>query len=520
MQLNSQLSEKERRITELSKRQLSAEDAAKLESLESTLLQLKTVQKTVSDLESKLEKTGERWAQALGNEQATLGALDELIGKFNKRWAEITNQSEPDDAEEGTQIDLSAGDIDSKIAAAPMDGPELVQQRVISELQHKLDQALENVRQSETTRENLKEALLMNGSLQSKLDEVKSKYAAVQAARSNSGNNNSSSRAESSAAEAGAKEKESSSSREREGSSSEHRAESSSRSDKLHRDYRRARKELAAMTASKEAAKAKFERAEKERESLMESNVRLLKQIGEKDEMNAKSLSTILHLKSMTEKLTAERDNLEQQAKSASQLALAARLATNAKEKISEEVMKEKKALEERVVELEKQHQSTQSELNRISSEWSKASGKMAVKETELTNALQRCDELMADIERKREEIRQLVDAVSKAEREASAAKERLAQAIQSGNIAGDMSGGSAAAGGSFSVDQLKTQISVLKSRLACPVCHYRDKECIILRCRHMHCKQCVDERISNRSRKCPTCNVKFSENEVGDVWL
>ena len=354
----------------------------------------------------------------------------------------------------------------------------------------------------------------MNGQLQSKLDEVKSKYASIQAARSS---NNSSSRAESSTNEP---QPPASSSRERDGGgSSEHRAESSSRSEKLHRDYKRLRKELAAVTASKEAAKAKFERAEKERETLMETNVRLLKQIGEKDEMSAKSLSTILHLKSLTEKLTAERDNLEQQAKSASQLALAARLATNAKERVSEEILKEKKTLEDRVAELEKQNETTQSELGRITSEWSEASGKMAVKETELTNALKRCDELMSDIGNRRAEIRKLIDGKTTAEREAKAAKDRLEQAVASGNITGDATGPSSQ-GGSFTVDQLKTQVSVLKNRLACPVCHYRDKECIILRCRHMHCKQCVEERISNRSRKCPTCNIKFSENDIGDVWL
>jgi len=505
----------------LSKRQLSDADAAKLETLESTLLQLKTSQKSVADLQTKLARNEEKWAQALGNEKATLAALDELIGKFNKRWAEVTDQSvsaESFDGEPGKPIDLSTNDLDRKIAATPLEPQQAAQAKQIAVLQHKLDQALENVRQSETTRENLKEAIAMNGALQSKLDEVKAKYAAVQAARSSSSTNagSSSNRPESSSAAT-----EMLTSKEKESSSSAHQSEGSSRSDKLHRDYRRARKDLAAMTASKEATKAKYERAEKERESLMESNVRLLKQIGEKDEMNAKSLSTILHLKSMTEKLTVERDTLEQQAKSASQLALAARLATNAKERVSEEVVKEKQALEERVVEIEKQYQATQSELNRISSEWSEASGRMAVKESELANALKRCDELVSENEQKREEIRKLVDVVSKAEREANEAKARLFNAVESGNIAGDMMGsGSSTAGGSFSVDQLKTQISVLKSRLTCPVCHYRDKECIILRCRHMHCKQCVDERISNRSRKCPTCNVKFSENDVGDVWL
>lgn len=521
MQLNLLLNEKERRITELSKRQLSDDDASKLESLQSTLLQLKTSQSRVSDLQSKLSKSEEKWSQALGNEKAALAAVEELISKFNKRWSEFNAISAPSNSS-------AAAPAEGIIAPLPENNPHVVMVKQMAELQHKLDQALENVRQSETTRDNLKIILAMNASLQSKLDEVKSKYAAVQASRSSASNSASNRPAQGAASkhsvDAAVLQSSSTALKEKDGSTADQKPSadgSNSRSDKLHRAYRNARKELAAMTASKEAAKAKFERAEKERDSLMESNIRLLKQIGEKDEMNTTSLSTILHLKSMTEKLMAERDNLEQQVKSASQLALAARLATNAKERVSEEVLKEKTAIEGRLDELERQYHVMQIELERVSAEWSDASGRMAVKESELTNALKRSDELVTENEQKREEIRKLVDIVNKAEREARDAKEVLASAIKSGvAIGGDAIGGASGGTSSFSVDQLKTQVSVLKSRLACPVCHYRDKECIILRCRHMHCKQCVDERISNRSRKCPTCNVKFSENDVGDVWL
>jgi E3 ubiquitin-protein ligase BRE1 len=81
---------------------------------------------------------------------------------------------------------------------------------------------------------------------------------------------------------------------------------------------------------------------EKERDSLMDTNARLLRQSAEKDDMNAKSLSTILHLKNLTEQLTQGKASLEQQLKSAGQLALASRLATNAKDRVAEEVLKEK----------------------------------------------------------------------------------------------------------------------------------------------------------------------------------
>lgn len=67
-----------------------------------------------------------------------------------------------------------------------------------------------------------------------------------------------------------------------------------------------------------------------------------MKQSAEKDDMNAKSLSTILHLKNLTEQLTQGKISLEQQLKSAGQLALAARLATNAKDRVAEEIVKEK----------------------------------------------------------------------------------------------------------------------------------------------------------------------------------
>jgi regulator of sirC expression with transglutaminase-like and TPR domain len=59
--------------------------------------------------------------------------------------------------------------------------------------------------------------------------------------------------------------------------------------------------------------------------------------------MNAKSLSTILHLKSLAEQLTQEKEILDQKSKSSAQLALAARLAANAKERLEEEVLREKK---------------------------------------------------------------------------------------------------------------------------------------------------------------------------------
>ena len=430
------------------------------------------------------------------------------------------------------------GDADTSVTlhSLPPNSPEVALTKQVGELQHKLEQALEHVRQAESARENLKIAIDMNSTLQAKLDEVKAKYAVVQTARNASlaaahqqqqapKETKPSTVATTTSAAGGGDKKQPA----REGNGAavaDPKTSSSSSSNdaarvkhqKVYESYKRAKHEVSQLTARKEELKAKLERTEKERDALMESNRKLLTQVGEKEEMNATSLSTILHLKSQTDKLTVERDQLEEQSRAASQLALAARLATNAKEKVSEEFLAEKEALEKRVQDLEKEGSLHRAEIERVSQQWSQASGQMAVKDTELQNVMDRSKELVADNEQKRGEIRKLMDVVTRAEQEARTAKEKLAMAKSSGTVPSSSEENGKHSG--FSVDQLQTQIDFLKNRLACPVCHYRDKECLILRCRHMHCKQCVDERISNRSRKCPTCNVKFSENEVGDIWL
>lgn len=467
--------------------------------------QLEQAQAAVNDLETKLAQTRERWSTALANEKAATDALEEQQSKFNKRWAELSEAILPDGGAETAECDEGATIVIRK--------QQEEQAKQIVQLQHKLNQALENARQAESTRQDLKEALKLNETLQSKYDEVKTKYAAIRNTASSSpapsGTNTNHSK-ESSGQSSDPTAKDSAPAPE----SSDSGGMSAEKIEKLQREHRRMRKEISALMASKEAAKAKFERAEKEREGLVEANVRLLQQISEKDDVNAKSLSTVLHLKSMTEQLTIERGTLEQQAKSANQLALAARLAANAKERVSEELGAEKASLEETLQEMEKKLSDSIAELERMTTDWSEASGKIAALNMELSNAMKRSEEILADVEKKDAEIRELMDSVGKADLQALEANDKLEKFEKLVKSPGSN------AASSFTVEQLNVQVSVYKRRLECPVCRVRDKDCIIMRCRHMHCKQCVDERISNRSRKCPTCNIKFSEKDVEDIWL
>lgn len=173
--------------------------------------------------------------------------------------------------------------------------------------------------------------------------------------------------------------------------------------------------------------------------------------------------------------------------------------------------------MEKKLKDCEKRNDALKRELESTVSEWSEADAKISILNSQLTKSTKRSDELVLELEKEQKERRKVQDSLDIAVRKAGDAADKLNQMAKHTGGGGGGGGGTASA---FTVDQLNTQVSVLKGRLACPVCHYRDKDCIIMRCRHMFCKHCVEENINNRSRKCPSCGLKFSEKDVDDVWL
>lgn len=62
--------------------------------------------------------------------------------------------------------------------------------------------------------------------------------------------------------------------------------------------------------------------------------------------------------------------------------------------------------------------------------------------------------------------------------------------------------------------------VESLRRIALCPVCSIRWKEIALRSCGHVHCKECTDERISSRSRKCPSCNRAFAVTDMFRVFL
>ena len=329
------------------------------------LSKLGTSERRVKELEFTNEKITEKWAEVKGELDLAKKTLEDLEEKHERRWTELVSQfseSSPTQASVSTALREESSCTSSNGNSAD----KFTTAKRTAELESKLQQALEAVSRMDTLRTTLADAYKMNEQLQSKLEDLRAKNAKMVA--------------EKVSAREKIKEVETSTVTESltspPVSSKKSIAGSSSSSgdpiiEKLQQNYRRARKEFSAAVLSKDQAKLKqevrcfhliiasyipflphtnytfilslyFQRAEKERDALMKTNARLLKQSSDKDDMNAKSLSTILHLKQRNEELEKENDIAKQRAQAAQQLSLAARLASNAKDRVGEEALKEK----------------------------------------------------------------------------------------------------------------------------------------------------------------------------------
>lgn len=55
---------------------------------------------------------------------------------------------------------------------------------------------------------------------------------------------------------------------------------------------------------------------------------------------------------------------------------------------------------------------------------------------------------------------------------------------------------------------------------ITCGTCKKGFREVAITKCMHTFCKKCVDDRISNRQRKCPYCNLAFAQSDVQQLYF
>jgi E3 ubiquitin-protein ligase BRE1 len=64
------------------------------------------------------------------------------------------------------------------------------------------------------------------------------------------------------------------------------------------------------------------------------------------------------------------------------------------------------------------------------------------------------------------------------------------------------------------------TETATMEQMLQCQICKSRFKNTVIKTCGHLFCDQCVQDRLTNRARKCPNCGKAFGNNDTMKVHL
>ena len=65
-----------------------------------------------------------------------------------------------------------------------------------------------------------------------------------------------------------------------------------------------------------------------------------------------------------------------------------------------------------------------------------------------------------------------------------------------------------------------RLELKNLRKLVKCSVCQDRQKDVIITKCNHMFCKECIDNNLKARNRKCPTCKKMYGQDDVSLVWV
>lgn len=75
--------------------------------------------------------------------------------------------------------------------------------------------------------------------------------------------------------------------------------------------------------------------------------------------------------------------------------------------------------------------------------------------------------------------------------------------------------------GKTMEADPIRDEIiRELRKKLSCSIVTNKPKEIVLLRCGHLFSRQCTDDLISTRNRKCPICGKAFGNDDVRPVFF
>lgn len=128
----------------------------------------------------------------------------------------------------------------------------------------------------------------------------------------------------------------------------------------------------------------------------------------------------------------------------------------------------------------------------------------------------QRMEETQATLQQLQQRALAETEQTTQLQREIQTLKEELALATRRAQV----QGGGKLKGSGSSESYVEQQLEAYKRLVRCSVCNDRNKSCVITRCYHCFCKECIEDNLEKRIRKCPGCGISFGDKDVHAIWF
>eukprot|EP00298_Acanthocystis_sp_HF-20_P029467 c8355_g1_i1.p1 GENE.c8355_g1_i1~~c8355_g1_i1.p1 ORF type:complete len:616 (-),score=283.01 c8355_g1_i1:58-1662(-) len=241
-----------------------------------------------------------------------------------------------------------------------------------------------------------------------------------------------------------------------------------------------------------------FEQIAKAYEEVQEQNVRLLSKLQEKDDSNTKLLTDSLKekrihisLEGQIQLLTAKNEMIEKTLRNQSDYV----------KKLEEK----KKIDEERIQKIESDLEKSWNQVNEAKRNWREIDPLKSEFEMREKHLKQTFEETLHSQKALTAELHESQSNYHKAQEQVQILQNKLSK-VKS-NTQGDSS-------------LMEEELKDYKTKVKCPVCNSKQRNTAIMKCGHTFCKNCVQQNLSIRNRKCPSCGKPFAESDVHTIYL
>jgi E3 ubiquitin-protein ligase BRE1 len=268
------------------------------------------------------------------------------------------------------------------------------------------------------------------------------------------------------------------------------------------------KQELANQQEVASALMAEIDDLAKSFDDMQEQNTRLLRQLSDAETLRATHNAERYKHRQECSQLERERDSWKQQVAALKKL-------SDDVQGAAAEMETKLDAVDQRLIKTQEQLQATEQKAAAYE-EHARENRALALDyQQQLNQASERFKDITEAMDAETKHHDQRDRKLRRAEEKVTTLTRKLARLAASSS-----SSGSSGASADLDSTGLHDELRLLKQQLKCSVCASRKKNVVITKCFHTFCKECIDENVRTRHRKCPACGIPFDARDVKEVYI